>query len=238
MNQNDCERLQAGARILGVELSEKMISQFNRYAQMLEDWNSRMNLTSVPAQEVVPLHFLDSLTALNEEMSSGGRLVDVGTGAGLPGLPLKLVHPALEVTLMDSTRKRLDFLQAVIDELELEGIHVCHMRAEDAGKDPVHRQRYRFVTARAVSRMNVLVEWLLPLLKVGGEMIALKSAGAEEEIKGASKAIYILGGEPPRITPILVPGTDIERKVVRIRKIVSTPPAYPRMGGEIKSNPL
>jgi 16S rRNA (guanine527-N7)-methyltransferase len=235
----DIQALTVGAEALGVRLNEKQIGQFAQYAALLEEWNARMNLTRVAPQDVVPLHFLDSLTVSGvAEGPLTGRLLDVGTGAGFPGVPLKIVYPELSVSLLDSTRKKLDFLDAVISALGLQGIQTVHSRAEEAGRDNRHRQKYDVVTARAVARMNVLSEWLLPLVKAGGIAVAMKSAASDEEIAEAENAVKTLGGEIEKVSSVVIPGTDIERKIVVMRKLRPTPAKYPRIAAEIKARPL
>jgi 16S rRNA (guanine527-N7)-methyltransferase len=239
MDTTAAEQLKSGARELGLDLSETLVRQFARYAELLEEWNARMNLTRVPPEEVVPLHFLDSLLVCQAiDLSVPARLIDVGSGAGFPGLPLKLVYPSLNVTLLDSTRKRLTFLDTVIGELGLSGVKTLHARAEEAGRDSNHRDRYDVVTARAVARLNTLAEWLLPLVRPGGVAVALKSVGADEEIEQAGTAIAKLGGRLEKVTTARIPDTDIERKIVVLRKDKPTPPRYPRPTAEIKSHPL
>jgi 16S rRNA (guanine527-N7)-methyltransferase len=231
--------LSVGAAGLGVELSEAQVAQLARYAELLEQWNRVMNLTRVPPEEVVPLHFLDSLSVAQAvNLARPARLVDVGSGAGFPGLVLKIAFPVLDVTLLDSTRKRLAFLDAVIADLSLSEVRTLHARAEGAGRDPAHRERYDIAVARAVSRLNSLAELLLPLTRVGGCAIAMKSASADEEIREASVAIRTLGGARPRVVALTLPATDIERRLVVIEKVRPSAPAYPRDASRIKAKPL
>jgi 16S rRNA (guanine527-N7)-methyltransferase len=225
----DIQALTVGAEALGVRLNEQQIGQFAQYAALLEEWNARMNLTRVAPQDTVPLHFLDSLTvSAAAEASLAGRLLDVGTGAGFPGVPLKIAHPELSVTLMDSTRKKLDFLDAVIGALGLRNIKTIHIRAEDAMRASEHYERYDVVTARAVARLNVLAGWMLPFVKPGGIAVAMKSATSDEEIEEAENVIKVLRGVIGRKYSVRIPGTDIGRKIVVIRKGGTTPFTYSR----------
>ncbi len=231
--------LHSGALNLGISLTVRQIGQLVRYAEMLEEWNRVMNLTRVPSDEFVPLHFLDSLSVARAvDLTAPSRLIDVGTGAGFPGLVLKIAFPHLDVTLLDSTCKRLRFLDAVIEDLALTGARTAHGRAEEIGRDPAHRERYDFVTARAVSRLNLLAEYLIPLSRLGGTVVAMKSAGADEEIAEAEHAIQLLGGTTEQIRTLMLPESDIERKLVVIRKTGTTPREYPRDSSQIKARPL
>lgn len=234
-----------GAAALGLTLNRRQIEQFSRYATLLEEWNARLNLTRIPPEQVVPLHFLDSLAVVEAFRPSGvqgfgslSTLIDIGTGAGFPGLPLKIAFPALAVTLLDSTRKRLNFLDVVIQELELTDVRTLHARAEEAGRAAPHREAYDCAVARAVARLNILVEWLLPFVRVGGRALALKSADVEAEVAEAEPGVKRLGGVVEQVVPVRLPGVDIERRIVVLRKIRRTPPRYPRAGGEIKAHPL
>lgn len=178
-----------------------------------------MNLTSVTAEQVVPRHFLDSLAAQRAvDLSGGGRLIDVGTGAGFPGIPLKIAFPSLQITLLDSTRKRLTFLDAVIADLGLERITTVHSRAEDAARLPAHRAQYDFATARAVAPLERLAGWMIPFLRPGGIAIALKSEDAEEEIGEAGATIRKLGARTERVVMVRIPGTEIDRRIAVLRK--------------------
>lgn len=224
----DVERLAEGASALGLSLSPRQLEQFDAYASLLAEWNEKMNLTRVPPEEFVPLHFLDSLTVLSAvPVGPGNRLIDVGTGAGFPGVPLKIAIPGLEVTLLDATRKRLDFLSAVIEELGLEDIRVLHARAEDAGKGK-HRGAYTLVTARAVARLGQLAEWLLPFARVGGKVVSMKSATVDDELAEAMPVIESLGGRLDAAKRVRVPTTEIDRTLVVIGKSAEARPTNPR----------
>ncbi len=232
-------QLQAGALALGIELDQEALARFVRYAAMIEEWNARMNLTRIPPADVVPLHFLDSLALLVAvDPPLGSRLIDVGTGAGLPGLAVKIARPDLRVSLLDATRKRVDFLRAVVEELGLRDVECLHGRAEDVAREPRHRAGYSVVAARAVARMNVLAEWLAPFARVGGFSVALKSEGVDAEVEEARRAIGQLGAEVARVAPVTLPGVGIERKLVVLRQVRPAPARFPRSPAETKRAPL
>ncbi len=235
-----------GARGLGFELSERQIGQFRLYFEMLVDWNSRMNLTAITDIEGVQVrHFVDSLTvgaALVGELRGvppgGFRLADTGTGAGFPGVPLKIVWPQVRLTLANSVGKKTTFLTELCKGLGLEGVEVNTTRAEEMGQDRKHRERYDAVTARAVASLPVLCEYCLPLVKVGGYFFAPKKGDISQEIKKGGKASLLLGGDGPRLRHFRLPGEDEERSVIVIKKVRGTPPGYPRRVGLAKSQPL
>jgi 16S rRNA (guanine527-N7)-methyltransferase len=209
--------LQEGAIELGVDLSDSQLDQFVRCAGLLEVWNGRMNLTRVASEDFVTLHFLDSLAVLAVcDIPLGARCIDVGTGAGFPGIPLKIARPDLSMVLLDSTRKKLGFLQAVITELGLTDVSTVHARAEDAGKIPEHRQRYDFAFARAVAPLERLAGWLLPFVKAGGSAVALKGPGVEAEMETAEPIIRRLGATTNVMT-LSIPSTELMRSIVVLR---------------------
>ena len=226
--------------VLSLELSEAQLAQFEQLTGLLLDWNARMNLTGItePA-EIALKHYLDSLTVLKILPQAGRRrLLDVGTGAGFPGLPLAIVLPLLRVTLLDATAKKLRFIEEAGRALGLDNIRTVHARAEDAGRDDAHRGTYDFVTARAVNRMPVLMECTLPMTKRGGMVIAMKGAAAHEETQAASKAISTLGGELAGIDEVRLPGLENPRFLVKVRKVGKTPRRYPRQAGTPSRDPL
>jgi len=229
--------LRDGARELGIEPDEKAISALMEYKRILLEWNQKMNLTAIEDErEFIIKHFIDSLTIL-PYLSSVENIIDVGTGAGFPGLPLKIVMPSLQVTLMDSLDKRVGFLNTVISELELTGITAIHSRAEDAGVLPEHREKYDAATARAVASLPVLLEYCLPFVRTGGIFIAMKG-NASDEISASSKALDLLGGRIEKIENLTLPGSDISRTIIIIKKFRQTPTKYPRKAGKPTKNPL
>ncbi len=212
------EELRAGAEVWGLTLAPTVIERFAQFANLLEEGNRRLNLTRVPAAEIVTRHYLDSLAFADVlTPKPGACLLDVGTGAGFPGIPLALVFPKLRVTLLDGTRKRLDFLDEAITTLGLTNVTTLHGRAEEIARLPAHRKRYDLVTARAVARMPQLVQWLLPLVRTGGLAIAYKSHETDLEVAEADSVLERLGGKYEQVVEVTLPGTEIVRKLVLIR---------------------
>lgn len=234
------EILRAGAAEMELSLTEEQLDKFSQFYRLLVETNKKVNLTSlVEEKEVAVKHFLDSLTLLKaapfeEEMD----LLDVGTGAGFPGLPLKICLPDLQVTLVDSLDKRVNFLKKVITGLGLAGVEAVHARAEDIGRKSDHREKYHRVTARAVAVLGILAEYCLPAVKVGGLFMAMKGPRLEEEFAEAVKAVKILGGEIEKTVNLRLPLSGEERNIVLIRKNAPTPEKYPRRPGVPEKKPL
>lgn len=220
-----------------ITLTDTQINQFIKYYELLTETNKVMNLTALTEpNDVAVKHFIDSLLAYDPAMLNA-TVADVGTGAGFPGVPLKIFDPTIKLTLLDSLAKRLKFLDTLTAELNLQNVTTVHARAEDAGKDKNLREQFDFVTARAVARLNVLAEFCLPLVKVGGKFIAMKG-DAEDEIAEAENAIKLLGGKIAEIKNIKLPNLDDKRTLVIIKKEKSTPPKYPRKAGTAAKEPL
>lgn len=225
---------------VGIELTEGQIEQFDLYFQMLIEKNKVMNLTAITEiEEVVLKHMLDCLLIYEPQFFKGNVSVcDLGTGAGFPGMPLKIYQPQLNITLMDSLGKRLKWLDEVLVRLELDGIRTCHMRAEDAGGSKQHREKYDLVLSRAVAKLSVLAEYCLPLVKIGGYFVAMKASSYEQEVQAAQNALRTLGGEIVLLKPVQLPGIDDKRVVIYIKKIKHTLITYPRRPGIPDKNPL
>lgn len=222
----------------GVTLDREALMRLDLYAERLIETNRRFNLTAVTdPDEVTVKHFADSLVLLGKtEFPAGASLLDVGTGAGFPGLALKLARPDLQVAFLDGTRKKLGFISSVLEETGLAG-ETLHLRAEEAGKLPKYREKFDFVTARAVADMAVLVEYCLPFVRAGGLFLAMKSAAAEEEVQNAAGAVRLLGGKTEQnLLFDLVENTP--RRIVFVRKISQTPAKYPRGSAKIAKSPL
>ena len=226
--------------LLDIELTSRQIRQFDELTGLLLAWSQRMNLTAItdPA-EIAIKHYLDSLTLFKViQQFQGMSLIDVGTGAGFPGLALAIAFPDLHVTLMDSTAKKLRFLDHACNALELDNIRTLHARAEDTGRHKAHREAYDIVTARAVGRMPALMEYTLPLAKLDGQVVAMKGTSAYDETSAAAKAITTLGGELFTIEEIRLPTLDNPRYVIVVDKVDPTPRRYPRNAGIPTRDPI
>jgi 16S rRNA (guanine527-N7)-methyltransferase len=236
--------VRAAAGTIGIALNPDQARAFVHYRDLLVEWNSRFNLTALTDDDsILWLHFVDSLTAVPVVTALHARgeplaLIDVGTGGGFPGLPLKIALPGLRLTLMDGTTKKVQFCEAVISALGLGDARALHGRAEEAAHQVVHRERYDVVTARAVAPMPTLVEYLMPFARVGGACIAMKGGDARAEAAQAERAIATLGGAPARVTDVRLPGRDERRALIVVDKIRPTPKLYPRQAGAPRKAPL
>lgn len=230
------EKLKSITAQFGLELSDRQIHQFERYYELLVEWNSFMNLTAITEKDdVIVKHFADSLLLYKyKNFHDNIRLIDVGTGAGFPGIPLKIAFPEINVTLMDSLNKRLNFLNEVIKELELDNVDTVHARAEDGGRNPIYREQYDLVVSRAVANLSTLSEWCLPFVRVGGYFIPYKSNALSDEMNNGKKTIRILGGQVENIFNTTIPDTDNQRSFVFVKKISKTDKKYPRKPGASK----
>jgi len=228
------------AQQFDLTLTSQQLDAFDRYYHLLIEWNTRINLTAITEyDQVIVKHFLDSISIapLLRPFATRGRLVDIGTGAGLPGIPLKIVLPDWHVTLLEATGKKVDFLNHVIAQLDLVDTFAIHIRAEDAGQQPAYREQFDVAVARAVAQMATLVEYALPLVRVGGWFIAQKGVDIDDELQHAARALDKLGGRVRQIVPVQLPGLDIRHLIV-VEKIAHTPIKYPRRAGLPERKPL
>ena len=225
---------------LEIELDVNQTEQFIRFYELLVEWNKVMNLTGITEYDkVVEKHFVDSLSIVKAvDLNNMNVVIDIGTGAGFPGIPLKIAFPHLKITLLDSLNKRIKFLNAVIDELGLKDIKTIHGRAEDFAKQSEYREKYDLCVSRAVANLATLSEYCLPYVNVNGLFIPYKSGDIEEELNNSKKAIQILGGNIENTIKFELPGTDIGRSFVKIRKIKNTGKKYPRKAGLPSKEPL
>jgi 16S rRNA (guanine527-N7)-methyltransferase len=232
--------LAKSASSLGLRLTTSQLDKFRLYSQELMRWNERFNLTAICEPDQIQLkHFLDSLTVLLVwKAGASPSVIDVGAGAGFPGLPLKIVAPQVRLTLVEATSKKVEFLHHIIELLNLEGVTAIHGRAEELAHQPAHRECYDLVLARAVAGMAELLEYTLPFATLGGMLIAHKGAAAQQEVHDATLALSILGGQLDRVVPIELPGVTEERQLVIIKKIARTPANYPRRPGIPHKRPL
>ena len=223
---------------LNININEYQIFQLYNYMNLLIEWNKKINLTAIiNPDDIIIKHFIDSIT-ITKFIETNSKIIDVGTGAGFPGLPIKIIRRDTEITLMDSLNKRILFLEEIINNLNLEKISTVHSRAEDLGRDKEYRQKFDNAISRAVAPLNYLLEYMMPFVKVGGSCICMKGANYQEELKEAEKAIFKLGGELKNIEKLELPQTDIERNIIIIKKIKDTPNQYPRKAGIPKKQPI
>ena len=242
------EQLRKSAIQLGIELSDEQINKFQKYYEMLIETNKVMNLTAITGKEEVILkHFVDSISIVKvlpdmikyiDSDNISIKILDLGTGAGFPGIPLKIVFPAIDIVLLDSLNKRINFLNSVIDELKLSGINAIHGRAEEMARNKVYREKFDLCVSRAVANLSTLSEYCLPFIKVNGKFISYKASEIEEEVENAGNALKILGGNLTTVKKITLPESDIERSFVIIDKVKNTPKTYPRKAGTASRNPL
>ena len=240
MADYNTEQFEKDCKALGVTLSDEQIQQFLKYYEMLVEWNEVMNLTAITEyDEVMKKHFVDSISLCKAyDVTQNKTVIDVGTGAGFPGLALKIAFPDLQVTLLDSLNKRVKFLEEVCDALELKNVEFIHGRAEDIGRQKEHREMYDLCVSRAVANLASLSEYCMPFVKIGGFFVPYKSGEIEDELKSAGKAVGILGGELEFVDKFMLPGTDASRSLVVIKKVKGISKKYPRKAGMPTKEPL
>ena len=240
LEKYNIESFQKDLEELNIKLEKRQICQFLQYYELLVEWNSFMNLTAITDyDEVIKKHFVDSLSLIKAiDLSKEISVIDIGTGAGFPGIPLKIAFPNLKITLLDSLNKRIKFLNEVIDKLELKDINTIHGRAEDFAKDKNYRQSYDLCVSRAVANLSTHSEYCLPYVKTGGKFISYKSEKITDEMNAAKNAINILGGNISGQVDFVLPNSDIYRNLFIIDKIKDTPMKYPRKAGLPSKEPL
>jgi len=225
---NNKEKLIQDSKEIGVELNEFHVKQFEKYQELLLNWNEKINLTAITEEnDIITKHFVDSLYCL-KYIKENDKIIDVGTGAGFPGVPIKIVSHETSLTLLDSLNKRIVYLNDVIENLELKNVETIHGRAEELGIKPEYREKFDVVTARAVANMKVLVEYCLPFAKVGGKFICMKGSEYRDELEEAKAHIGNLGGKISDVCEVILPGTDIKHTIIIIEKINNTPKNFPR----------
>lgn len=242
MNLSEKQLLFDTTKEMDIPLTEEMLEQFMLYQELLLDWNTKMNLTSITDKtEIVLKHFADSLSpvpvtaGLQEGQPS---VIDVGTGAGFPGIPIKIALPNTQLTLLDSLQKRITFLETVCTDLGLENVECIHGRAEEFGKDMDYRESYDFCVSRAVAHLSTLLEYTLPFVKIGGTLIALKGQNFAVEMEESQEALAILGGAVKEVKAVTIPNTDLQHQLIFIEKVGNTPEKYPRTAKKMKQNPI
>ena len=234
------ELMKTASNDAGLEFTEMQYEQFIKYMRLLQEWNEKINLTAITEdKDVVKKHFIDCIKAFKSEpIKNAKTIIDVGTGAGFPGLPIAIMNPNVEVTLLDSLNKRINFLNLVVRELGLKNVKTIHSRAEDGARKPELREKFDIATSRAVANMAVLSEFCMPYVKKGGYFVALKGPAIDEELENGSNAIKILGGELQGIIEISIEETDLKHNIVEVKKVKNCSKTYPRKAGTVNKKPL
>ena len=223
---------------INIQIDDIKIEQFYEYMNLLIEWNKKINLTAITEPEDIILkHFIDSLT-ISKYVNGKEKIADIGTGAGFPGIPIKIINPNVEMVLIDSLNKRIKFLEEVITRENFENVYAIHARAEEIGHNKEYREKFDIVTSRAVARLNVLLEYMMPLLKIGGNCICLKGPNAEDELYEAKNALEILGGKIEKVEEIVLPDSDNKRKIIVIEAVKHFDKKYPRKAGVPTVSPL
>ena len=231
-------KMKQKAEEIDIDLNVEQLWKFYSYMELLIEWNEKINLTTIiEPEEIILKHFIDSLT-IYKYIEKDNKVVDVGTGAGFPGIPLKIANPELKITLVDSLNKRLNFLQDVIDKLQLKNVEIIHARAEEFGQNKKFREKFDIATSRAVANLSTLSEYLIPLVKLNGKCICMKAGDADQEIDEAKKAINVLGGTIKEVENFMLPQSDIGRTIIIINKEKTTPTKYPRKAGMPSKDPI
>lgn len=221
-----------------IKINDEQIKSFEKYMNLLLEWNEKINLTAITQPEEIKLkHFVDSLTVL-KYINDDDKVIDIGTGAGFPGIPLKIMNKNTKITLLDSLNKRINFLNIVIEKLDLSNIQAIHGRAEEIARNKLYREKYDVAVSRAVANLSTLIEYMLPFVKIGGKCICMKGANVNEELEKAQNAIKELGGEIERVDNFYLSDNDNERNIIIIKKVKETKSKYPRKAGTPSKEPL
>lgn len=225
---------------VGLDLTESQYNQFISYMRLLQEWNEKINLTAITEdEEVIKKHFIDCIKAFKSNaVKNAKNIIDVGTGAGFPGLPIAIMNPDVKVILLDSLNKRVNFLNTVVSTLGLKNVITIHSRAEDGARKPELRERFDVATSRAVANMAVLSEFCLPYVKLNGYFVALKGPAIDDELKDGQKAINTLGGKLENILEVNIEESDLKHNIVEVKKVSKCPKTYPRKAGIINKNPI
>lgn len=232
------EKIKEYMNKINIEISDKQIEKFFDYMNLLLEWNEKINLTAITEPEDIILkHFVDCATIL-KYIKDEDKIIDIGTGAGFPGIPLKILNEKLDITLMDSLNKRINFLNEIINKLDLKNIVAIHARAEELARNKGYREKFDIATSRAVANLSTLSEYMLPFVKKDGMVISMKGSNIEEEVKNAKKAIKILGGEIEKIDNFNLANTNNIRNIITIKKVVKTPKEFPRKAGKPSKEPI
>ncbi|MCX7885118.1 MAG: 16S rRNA (guanine(527)-N(7))-methyltransferase RsmG [Caloramator sp.] len=234
------ELMKKGCKIYGIDIEDEKIEKFIKYKEMLKQWNEKINLTAITEDEgIIKKHFLDSISIFSSGVIKENHyVIDIGTGAGFPGIPMKIMMPSLNVLLLDSLNKRINFLNEVIKELSLNNIKAIHGRAEDIVRESEYREKFDIVTARAVANLTILSEYCIPYIKVGGYFIAMKGPSSDDEIRESKNAIGTLGGKLKEIVDVKIYDEQMQHKLVIVEKVKSTDKKYPRKAAQIEKRPL
>ncbi|WMJ82475.1 16S rRNA (guanine(527)-N(7))-methyltransferase RsmG [Clostridium sp. MB40-C1] len=232
--------LETACNSLGLELDEEKYNQFIQYKDLLKEWNEKVNLTAIKEdEEIIKKHFIDSMKIFQfHPLKNSKKIIDIGTGGGFPGIPMKIIRPDIDIVLLDSLRKRINVLDDILYKIGIDDVITMHGRAEEYGVREEHREQYDAVVSRAVANLAVLSEFCIPYVKVGGYFVAMKGPSVDEEIENAKKAVSILGGKIEGIIEVDIEGSDLNHNLVIVKKVKNTPRKYPRKAGMITKNPL
>lgn len=232
--------LDTAADNIGLSFDDKKYEQFIKYKDLLKEWNEKVNLTAIKEdEEIIKKHFIDSMKIFKfEPLKNAKKVIDIGTGGGFPGIPMKIIKPDIDIVLLDSLKKRINVLEDILYKIDINDVTAIHGRAEEFGVNPQHRQQYDAVVSRAVANLAVLSEFCIPYVKVGGYFLAMKGPAAEEEITAAKNAISTLGGKLEEVIKVEIEDSDLNHNLVVIKKVKNTPKQYPRKAGSITKKPL